>query len=136
MNASHATVRGVRLSYEIINPDGHINMVVTPGGQSGSDGARQLATALVKESSGRLRILIWDRRNMNKSDVAIGAADVLPIEEANDLRALLDHLNFWPVSLFGCSSGASTSLLMVSRGGSGVRSLVLAPVTGGAVQRV
>ena len=54
-----------------------VTLVVTPGGQRGLDRARPFATAAVRAASNgalppalRLRVLVWDRRNIGGSGVS------------------------------------------------------------------
>jgi pimeloyl-ACP methyl ester carboxylesterase len=68
-----AVVNGVELCYEIIAHSdviSHpINVVITPGGQSGREALRYVAHALVRSLGPSVRCLLWDRRGCGESSL-------------------------------------------------------------------
>ena len=121
--------RDVTLHVEIYNPNGNVPLIITPGGNGDTDGfggfARNVAAA-----SPELRVIIYDRRNLGKSEVNFGSEPQM-IEEGEDLHILIDRLEVAPTALFGMSSGARSNLILASRYPEDIAALVIAPLTGG-----
>src|SRR6185312_16203999 len=93
------------------------------------DGIRPFARRMADAG---YRVLVHDRRNCGASDVAFDASKSEYEIWADDLHALLRHLDMLPVIVGGSSSGARLSLLFALRYPQAVRALLLWRVTGGA----
>ena len=76
--------REMTLHVEVFNPSGSIPLIVTPGGMGECDGFRGFARN-VAGGAPDLNVIIWDRRNMGRSEVSFGT-EPLAIEEAEDLQ--------------------------------------------------
>ncbi len=123
--------RDVTLHVETFNPAGSIPLIVTPGGMGDCDGFRGFARN-VAAAAPDLRVIIWDRRNLGRSEVSFGS-EALPIEEAEDLHVLLQRLGVRPATLYGMSSGSRSNMVLASRYPEDVAALVIAPLTGGPI---
>lgn len=121
--------RDITLHVEIYNPTGTLPLIVTPGGMGECDGFRGFARN-VAAASGDLRVIIWDRRNMGRSEVNFGS-EPLAIEEAEDLHALVVQLGVAPACFYGMSAGARSNLILAQRYPDDMAALVIAPLTGG-----
>jgi pimeloyl-ACP methyl ester carboxylesterase len=123
-----ATVRGIRIRYEIIGDHGSWVALIT-GGRRSYDEFAPLAR---KIAAAGYRVVLHDRRNTGASDVLIDG-DVA--EEAlwiDDLHELLLQLGALPAFVGGSSAGARTSMRFYLRHRDAVRGLLLLRVTGGA----
>ena len=80
-------------------------------------------------------MIIWDRRNMGRSEVSFGT-EPLAIEEAEDLHVLIQRLEAGPATLYGMSSGARSNMILAARYPEDVAALVIAPLTGGPIAAV
>ena len=92
-----ADVRGVGLNYEVLG-DGGPWIVVTGGGRMDLEVFRPLAEHLARAGH---RVLIHDRRNCGKSDVAIAGTESEEVLFADDTHALLGQLDALPVIACG-----------------------------------
>ena len=119
-------VRGVDLVYEVLGESGPW-VTITPGGRRGIASERVLGT-LIAEAG--FRVLLHDRRNIGASGIAL-AGDNESLEQAEDLRALMQALDIAPAYVAGCSSGARMSLLLARHHPDAVKALLLWRVTGG-----
>ena len=126
--------REVTLHVEIFNPTGRVPLIVTPGGMGECDGFRGFARNVAAASS-ELKVIIWDRRNMGRSEVSFGT-EPLAIEEAEDLHVLIQRLEAGPATLYGMSSGARSNMILAARYPEDVAALVIAPLTGGPIAAV
>ena len=121
--------RDVTLHVEIYNPRGTIPLIVTPGGNGDTNGfggfARNVAAAAPE-----LRVIIYDRRNLGRSEVTFGSEPQM-VEEGEDLHVLIKRLGVAPTALYGMSSGARSNLILASRYPDDIAALVIAPLTGG-----
>ena len=128
--------RNVSLHVEIFNPNGTIPLIITPGGNGDTIGfggfARNVAAAAPE-----FKVIIWDRRNIGRSDVSFGSEPQM-IEEAEDLHILIQRLGVGPVALYGMSSGGRSAMILASRYPQDIAALIIAPLTGGplAAQRL
>jgi pimeloyl-ACP methyl ester carboxylesterase len=77
------------------------------------------------------RVLLHDRRNTGASDILIDGQEGEEYIWADDLAALLGHLNAGPAFISGSSAGARMSILVYLRHPEIVRGLLLMRVTGG-----
>ncbi len=119
---------GVHLSYDVLGERGPW-VALMPGGRRAMDGVSGLARAIA--ASG-YRVVIHDRRNCGAADVVIeGTASESEIW-AEDLHALLQHLDALPAYIGGGSSGCRMSLIYARRHPEHVRGLLLWRITGGA----
>lgn len=123
--------RDMTLYVEIFNPNGKIPLIVTPGGMGEIGGFRGFAQNVAAASS-ELKVIIWDRRNMGRSEVLFGT-EPLPVEEAEDLHVLLQRLGVGPATLYGMSSGSRSNMILAARYPEQVAALVIAPLTGGPI---
>ena len=121
--------RDVTLHVETYNPDGSIPLIITPGGNGDTTGfggfARNVAAAAPD-----IKVIIYDRRNLGKSDVTFGSQPQM-IEEGEDLHILIRRLEVGPAVLYGMSSGARSNLVLASRYPEDIAGLIIAPLTGG-----
>lgn len=123
--------RDVTLHVEIFNPSGTIPLVVTPGGMGECEGFRGFARNVAAASSD-FRVIIWDRRNMGRSEISFGT-EALAIEEAEDLHVLIQRLGVGPATFYGMSAGARSNMILAARYPDDVAALVIAPLTGGPI---
>jgi len=123
--------RDMTLHVEIYNPSGHIPLIVTPGGMGECDGFRGFARNVAAADSD-LRVIIWDRRNMGRSEVSFGS-EPLSVEEAEDLHVMVDRLGVAPATFFGMSSGSRSNLVVAERYPDDIAAMVIAPLTGGPI---
>ncbi len=121
--------RDVTLHVEIYNPDGTIPLIVTPGGNGDTDGFRGFARN-VAAAAPELKVIIYDRRNLGRSEVNFGSEPQM-VEEGEDLHVLIQRLGVAPTALYGMSSGARSNLILASRYPEDIAALVIAPLTGG-----
>ncbi|MCB1645365.1 MAG: alpha/beta hydrolase [Pseudomonadales bacterium] len=119
--------QGVNIHYDIVGDTGDW-IVLTPGGRNPMEDVRFLADALSKEG---YRVLIHDRRNCGKSDVSIVSGISEQEMWAEDVYALLDALDAFPVIAGGVSAGCRLSLLLATRYPDQVKGLLVWWVTGG-----
>jgi pimeloyl-ACP methyl ester carboxylesterase len=122
-----ATVRGLRLRYEIVGEDGPWMTLIT-GGRRGYDEFLPLARKFAADG---FRVVLHDRRNTGASEIALSAEETEEAVWADDLQDLLAELGALPAFIGGSSSGARTSLLFCLRHPGSVRGLLLMRVTGG-----
>lgn len=121
--------RDVTLHVEIYNPAGTIPLIMTPGGNGDTNGfggfARNVAAAAPE-----LKVIIYDRRNLGRSEVTFGSEPQM-VEEGEDLHVLIERLGVAPVALYGMSSGGRSNMVLASRYPEDVAALVVAPLSGG-----
>jgi pimeloyl-ACP methyl ester carboxylesterase len=129
---SSSTDPSVRICYETLgNLKEAPTIVFTPGGQSGRKSfVSSFAKRIIKQSSGKLSGVIWDRRNMGLSSTAYTGGD-LTEQEANDLRDVILAVGKHRVFFYGTSSGARTGLTLAKSHPELFSGLILAPPTGG-----
>ena len=123
--------RNMTLYVEIYNPNGKIPLIVTPGGMGEIEGFRGFARN-VAAASNELKVIIWDRRNMGRSEVSFGT-EPLAVEEAEDLHVLLKRLEVGPATFYGMSSGSRSNMILAERYPEQVAALVISPLTGGPI---
>lgn len=123
--------RDIALHVEIYNPSGTVPLIVTPGGMGECDGFRGFARNIAAAASD-LKVIIWDRRNMGRSEVAFGT-EPLAVEEAEDLHVLIQRLGVGPASFYGMSAGARSNMILAARYPEDMAALVVAPLTGGPI---
>jgi len=129
-----ANVRGVHINYQVLGEDGPW-VALSPGGRRDLGGVLPLAETVAQAG---YRVLLHDRRNCGGSDVVIEGDESEYEIWADDLYALLSHLDALPAYVGGSSSGCRLSLLFALRHPEAVRALLLWRVTGGpfAAQRL
>ena len=93
-------INGGNVVYEILGDTGEL-IVLTPGGRFSKDipGLRPLAEALVE---GGYRVLLWDRPNCGKSDVAFYGQSESHMR-AETLATLITELGLGPCVIAGGS---------------------------------
>ena len=123
-----ATVRGLRLRYEIVGDRGPFVTLIT-GGRRGYDEFVPLAHKLAAKG---FRVLLHDRRNTGASELLIDGNEIEEVVWADDLFELLKQLDAVPAWIGGSSSGARTALMFVLRHPEAARGMLLLRVTGGA----
>ena len=124
-----ASIRGVRIHYEVYGEQGPWLALITGGRR----GYQEFVPLAKKIAAHGIRVLVHDRRNTGASDVLIDALGDLGEEEiwTDDLYELLGQLGARPAFVGGSSSGARTSVLTYLRHPDAVRGLFLMRVTGG-----
>jgi pimeloyl-ACP methyl ester carboxylesterase len=123
-----ADVNGTRIPFEVIGDAGDW-IALSPGGRRGMDELTPLAERI---AAGGYRVLIHDRRNCGAAELAFDdRASEFGIW-ADDLHALLQHLDASPAIVGGFSSGCRLSLLLALKHPEAVRALLLMRITGGA----
>jgi len=123
-----AKVRGVILNYRIVGERGAL-IALTPGSRRGYD---ELVPIAERFAAHGYRVLLHDRRNCGRSEVAIEAGGSEHEIWADDLDALCEHLGENAVYAGGASAGARLALLFALRHPERVKGLLLWRVTGGA----
>jgi 2-hydroxy-6-oxonona-2,4-dienedioate hydrolase len=121
-------INGGNVVYEILGRTGDF-IALTPGGRFSKDieGLRPLAQELVK---GGYRVLLWDRPNCGKSDVAFYGQSESHMR-AETLQALITGLDIGPCIIAGGSGGARDSMLTTMLYPDIVRKLVVWNIVGG-----
>lgn len=117
---SVAEVNGARISFEAFGT-GPV-LVWSEGGRFGRNKLSHLFAGRFHES---YSVLLWDRRNAGASDIALSDDPWYVMTDAEDLAALLRHLDLGPAHLAGSSAGTSASLLVAARYPDLVHSLLL-----------
>jgi pimeloyl-ACP methyl ester carboxylesterase len=122
-----ASIRGVDINYRVLGDHGPW-VALQPGGRRALAGVSSLADKIAEAGN---RVLIYDRRNCGASGVAFEGDSENEVW-AEDLHALLLHLDAAPAFIGGSSSGCRLALLLALRHSTAVRALLLWRVTGGA----
>ena len=122
--------RDITLYVEIYNPQGSYPLIITPGGMGEIDGFGGFARNVAAAAS-EVQGIIWDRRNMGRSEVSFAGSEPLPAEEAEDLHLLLKRLEIGSATFYGMSSGSRSNLILAERHPEQIAALVIAPLTGG-----
>ena len=140
-----AEVNGIHYHYEIMGPDPTVKnetgfplpLVLTPGGQMGLQGMREMAAMILAHTGEGVSVVLWDRRNAGgKSGVCFH--DELSLRhyemevQATDLFVLMTKLKLLPCAFFGNSSGARLQLLFAALFPDAVRGLLCLNLTAGA----
>jgi pimeloyl-ACP methyl ester carboxylesterase len=131
---SEATVRDIRIHYEVIGNAGPW-IAITPGSRRGYD---ELVDLSKRIAASGYRVLLHDRRNCGASDVAFDGSASEHEVWADDLFYLGKQLGALPMYVGGSSAGARLAILFALRHRQAVRGLLLWRVTGGqeAVDRL
>lgn len=129
-----ALVRGVHINYEIIGNTGPF-IALTPGSRRPFNELVDLGKAIAANG---YRVLLHDRRNCGKSDVAFDGSGSEHEIWADDLYDLAKQLGAAPLYVGGSSAGARLAILFAIRHPDALRGLLLWRVTGGqeAVERL
>jgi len=122
-----ATVRGLKINYEIVGSEGPAVALIT-GGRRAYGEFLPLAEKIAMNG---FRVFLHDRRNTGASDMLLGADEVEEAVWADDLHELLAQHDALPAFISGSSSGARTSILFGLRHPEATRGLLLLRVTGG-----
>lgn len=129
------TVNGVELSYEI-HGEGP-PLVRTPGGWLPMG---RFCGFFAGRMSRNFQVLLWDRRNCGRSDIALdfdAPSEWHPY--VDDLHEILNRLDMTPAYLAGNSGGCITSLLMARRYPEDVKGLIpnsTGPIDVGVAERI
>lgn len=120
------SIRGSSIYYRDLGSG--VPVVLSPGGRSPLD----LVMPLAEKLATKCRVILWDRSNLGRSDVAFdGCSDNdMWADQLFDLVRLLDVS---PVYLAAASSGARLSLRFALRYPTAVRGLFLWLMTGGPI---
>ena len=105
----YANVNGVNLYYEDYGSGPTV--ILTPGGRVDHNGLRPIAALL----SPHCRVILHDRRNCGKSDVVIGGELSEQHIWAEEMAALLEHLDATPADAAGGRAGSRPSLTLAYR---------------------
>jgi pimeloyl-ACP methyl ester carboxylesterase len=127
MAQKEAQVRGVKLAYEVIGDRGPW-IALAPGSRRSYDEFIPIAKLLAGQG---YRVLLHDRRNCGRSEVAIEALGSEHEIWADDLDALCKQIGATPIYGGGASAGARLALLFALRHPSTVQGLLLWRLTGG-----
>jgi pimeloyl-ACP methyl ester carboxylesterase len=122
-----AKVRSVTLHYEVLGSKGPW-VALSPGGRRAIEGVESLAQRMAQAG---YRVLVHDRRNCGKSDVAIEGKVSENEIWADDLYELLKQLGALPAWNGGSPSGCRMALLFAMRHPQATRGMLLWRVTGG-----
>jgi len=122
-----AKVRGLELHYEILGDRGPF-IALQPGGRRGAVSVKPLGEKIAEAG---YRVIVYDRRNTGASTVRIEGDSENDVW-ADDLYALLGHLDALPAYIGGSSSGCRLAMILALRRPEAVRGLLLWRVTGGA----
>ena len=118
--SGHVPVNGIRMYYEVHGRPGGIPLVLLHGGGSTIDVT--FSKVLPVLSSSRQVIAVEEQGHGRTSD---RDQPVTFESSADDVAALVRHLGFAPVDIFGFSNGASVGLQVAVRHPALVRKLVL-----------
>lgn len=123
-----ASVRGVGIHYEVIGARGPW-LAFTPGSRRNYDELVPLSQKLAEQG---YRVLLHDRRNCGRSEVAIEDLGSEHEVWADDLHELAGQLGARPLYVGGSSAGARLAILFALRHPQAVKGLLLWRVTGGS----
>jgi pimeloyl-ACP methyl ester carboxylesterase len=121
----YARVNGINLYYEDYGNGPAV--ILTPGGRVDHNGLRPIAALL----SPKCRVILHDRRNCGRSDVAIGGELSEQHQWAEDMAELLKQLGATPAYAAGGSAGSRTSLTLAVRHPEVVKGVFIWEVSGG-----
>src|SRR4051794_30665051 len=106
--ATTLDVPGARLHHEL---RGSGPLVALVGAPMDATAFAPLADLLAADHT----VLTTDPRGINRSPVDHPDRDSTPVERADDLAALLRHLDAGPAAVLGSSGGAVTALALIDR---------------------
>ena len=121
----YAKVNGINLYYEDYGRGPTV--ILTPGGRVDREGLRPLAALL----SGQCRVILHDRRNCGRSEVAIHGELSEQHHWAEEMAELLLQLDAAPAYAVGGSAGSRTSLTLAVRRPEVVKGVFVWEVSGG-----
>jgi len=122
---AYANINGINLYYEV-----HGNgptVILTPGGRVDTNGLRPMAALL----SQKCRVILHDRRNCGRSEIAIGGDMSEQHHWAEEMAALLIHIGDVPAYAAGGSAGSRTSISLAVQHPEVVKGLFIWEVSGG-----
>ena len=105
----YVNIDGVNLFYEAYGSGPTV--ILTPGGRNDRDALRPLGALL----STRCRVILHDRCNCGRSEVYFGGELSEQHLWAEQMAALLTHLDATPAYVAGGSAGSRTSLTLAVR---------------------
>lgn len=123
-----AVVHGVHINYEVVGAAGSW-VALTPGSRRSYAELVPLAQRIADDG---FRVLLHDRRNCGRSEVAIEGHGSEHEIWADDLQELCAQLEALPVYVGGSSAGARLAILFALRHPKSVKGLLLWRVTGGS----
>lgn len=123
-----ALVRGIRIHYEVIGTRGPW-LAFTPGSRRPHDELIALSKAIAEHG---YRVLLHDRRNCGRSEVAIEDLGSEHEMWADDLHELAAQLGARSLVVGGSSAGARLALLYSLRHRDAAQGMLLWRVTGGS----
>ncbi len=121
----YASINGINLYYEDYGTGPAV--ILTPGGRVDREGLRPIAALL----SSHCRVILHDRRNCGRSDVAISGDLSEQHHWAEEMAELLLHLAAAPAYAIGGSAGSRTSLTFAVRRPEVVQGVFVWEVSGG-----
>lgn len=121
----YAKINGINLYYEDYGTGPTV--ILTPGGRVDREGLRPIAALL----SGQCRVILHDRRNCGRSEVAIYGELSEQHHWAEEMAELLLHLDAAPAYAVGGSAGSRTSLTLAARRPEVVKGVLVWEVSGG-----
>ena len=121
----YVNVDGVNLYYEEYGTGPAV--ILTPGGRGDREALRPMAALL----SPRCRVILHDRRNCGRSDIAIGGDLSEQHIWAEEMAGLLRQIGAAPAYAAGGSAGSRTSVTLAVRHPEMVKGLFVWEVSGG-----
>ena len=121
----YTKINGINLYYEDYGTGPTV--ILTPGGRVDREGLRPIAALL----SGQCRVILHDRRNCGRSEVAIYGELSEQHHWAEEMAELLLHLEAAPAYAVGGSAGSRTSLTLAARRPEVVKGVLVWEVSGG-----
>lgn len=119
-------IDGCSVAYEVLGEGTPV--VLTPGARNPMEAARPIAEQLAT----RFQVILWDRANIGRSDVAFTGARDLDLW-SDQLAGLLRRLGTGPAFLCGPSAGCRVSFTTALRYPELVRGMYLWLMSGGPV---
>jgi len=123
----YTKINGINLYYE--DHGSGPAVILTPGGRGDTNALRPIAALLAPH----LRVILHDRRNCGRSEVAIGGELSEQHHWAEEMAGLLSHIGAAPAYGAGGSAGSRTTLTMAARHPEVVKGVYVWEVSGGPI---
>jgi len=123
----YAKINGINLYYE--DHGSGPAVILTPGGRGDTNALRPIAALLAQH----VRVILHDRRNCGRSEVAIGGELSEQHHWAEEMAGLLNHIGVAPAYAAGGSAGSRTTLTMAARHPEVVKGVYVWEVSGGPI---
>ena len=121
----YANINGINLYYEDHGTGPAV--ILTPGGRGDTNALRPIAALL----SPHIRVILHDRRNCGRSEVAIGGQLSEQHHWADEMADLLKHIGATPAYAAGGSAGSRTTLTLAARHPEVIKGVYVWEVSGG-----